>query len=99
MITENEQLARQIKSLDENLDDAEQDIEAGDTAAIQDLLTDSMEDVEECIAMWQQVQRVGQEFERGGQLACTSSVLPDLAEDQMPSAWENVALGALEDMS
>ncbi|KAH6637822.1 hypothetical protein C7974DRAFT_411284 [Boeremia exigua] len=88
MVTENEDLARRIKALDEDLDDAEQDLQSSNMDAIRDMLTDSLEDVVECIAMWQQVHQVGQEFERGGELAGSYSVLPDFAEMQMPTGWE-----------
>lgn len=88
MVTENEDLARRIKALDEDIDDAEQDLQNSNMDAIRDMLTDSMEDVVECIAMWQQVHQVGQEFERGGELAGSYSVLPDFAEMQMPTGWE-----------
>jgi hypothetical protein len=69
MITDNEDLSRKIKALDEDLDAAEEVLEEHNADAIKELLTDSIEDIEECLAMWQQVEHVGEEFERGGRLA------------------------------
>jgi hypothetical protein len=69
MITENEELSRKIRDLDEDLIVAEADGRDSNVDAIKDLITDSMDDIAECLAMWQQVERVGEEFERGGRLA------------------------------
>jgi hypothetical protein len=69
MVTENEQLARNIEALDKDLDEAGEDLKEQNAYAIKDLITTSTEDVEMCLAMWEQIKHVGEEFERGGRIA------------------------------
>lgn len=68
MVTENEQLARNIEALDEDLDAAGEYLKEQNSYAIKDLITTSTEDVEMCLAMWEQIKQVGEEFERGGRI-------------------------------
>jgi hypothetical protein len=72
MVTENEELARKMEARDEDLDAAEEDLKEQNAYGIIYLITNSTEDVELCLAMWERVKHVGEEFERGGRIVMGS---------------------------